>query len=445
MAVKKFYSNKKKAGWRDNPQHAPAKSLPPGVTQKDNQKRYYSWGYDIDLEAVVRREDGTPKRKRARESGFASSRDAEQAAAKVKFSEKGAKYDFKKPALLYPALGDVFQKIITTIPERQEKVRAVRVLQLLLDALDEAGYADLRLNQLTTAHINLYVERRRKNALLENKSVKDETINRDLRTVRATLNKPKNFYAGIENFVPPKINFLKVEKTRREKILRSEEVQLIVNYLMATQREAESESKFLSRRRAGLLFSLSAVTGARPGELVALREDDILEDINALKITGKKTRYRTAKTVRYFPLINVVRMILAKALEIKICEYIFSRKGTLTQTYYENVKNACESVGLSYGRKTIGGIIPYDLRHTATTLLMQSGADFETVTNITGQSRHTLWHYTHASRESIDRAASVLGNFAEKALEISQFGLSLDKDDETPEISLVITANKNRL
>jgi hypothetical protein len=32
---------------------------------------------------------------------------------------------------------------------------------------------------------------------------------------------------------------------------------------------------------------------------------------------------------------------------------------------------------------------------------MQSGTDFETASSVTGQSRHTLWHYTHANNESI--------------------------------------------
>ena len=81
------------------------------------------------------------------------------------------------------------------------------------------------------------------------------------------------------------------------------------------------------------------------------------------------------------------------------------------------------------GHKVVGGLIPYDLRHTATTLIMQSGTDFETVSLITGQSRHTLWHYTHASTDSINRAVSVLENFAGQCLENKTDGLGLDKKE----------------
>ncbi|MDQ3748727.1 MAG: hypothetical protein M3367_06920 [Acidobacteriota bacterium] len=43
----------------------------------------------------------------------------------------------------------------------------------------------------------------------------------DLRTVRATLNQAKNLYANIENYVAPKVRFLKVDKTRRQRIVHS--------------------------------------------------------------------------------------------------------------------------------------------------------------------------------------------------------------------------------
>ena len=72
---------------------------------------------------------------------------------------------------------------------------------------------------------------------------------------------------------------------------------------------------------------------------------------------------------------------------------------------------------------------------------MQSGADFETVKSITGQSQATLWHYTHANQNSIDRAVSVLGDFAEKTLEFSNNGRSLDTNREKQKLK-VISCNK---
>jgi len=371
------------------------------------------YGYDIYLESG----------KRKRESGFGTKESAQGAAARIKLSEKNRKFDlvdYRK----FPTCAELFQKRIENTSERGEQLRSKRVLQTILDLLGAKGLVDLRLNELTTAHINLYTEKRQK------EKVKDETINRDLRVVRAALNQAKTFFSDLENFTPPKIRFLKVKKTRRERIVQSFEAKAILFYLFKAQLPGESEKLFLSRRRAGLLFLLSAVTGARPGELVALKESDILEDLKVLRITGKKTRFKTAKTVRYFPLIETVRQVLTEAVAIKADGFIFTNNGTLTDTYYAHIKAACASAGIVYGRKIIGGLIPYDLRHTATTLIMQSGTDFETVSSITGQSRHTLWHYTHASTNSINRAVSVLENFAGQCLENKTDGLGLDKKEK---------------
>jgi integrase len=388
MAIKKIYSNKAKPGW------------------KFDGKRYWSYGFDIYLQSG----------RRKRESGFATRDLANAAVARIKLSEKNRKYELVDYSV-FPTCAELFQKRLDNLTVRGERVRSKRVLQTLLDLIPE----DLKINELTTAHINFYTERRTK------EKVKAETINRDLRAVRACLNQAKVLFSYIENFQPPKIRFIKTEKTRRERIVSSNELKVLLHYLLQPQIEEESEKIYFSRRRAGLLFLLSAVTGARPGELVALKKSDILEDLKVLKITGKKTRFKTAKTVRYFPLVAIVRKILFEAMRIMIGEYIFSRKGTLTETYYKPVKDACAASGIVYGRKTVGGLIPYDLRHTATTLLMQSGADFETVSSVTGQSRHSLWHYTHASENSINRAVSILENFAES----SSNGLGLDTKEKS--------------
>ena len=381
MAVKKFYSTKAKAGWR--------------FDAKEN--KFWSYGYDIYLESG----------KRKRESGFATKDLAQAAASRIKLGEKNKKFELVD-SRKFPTCAALFQKRIDSCGLRGEKMRSKRILETILGLLPEK---DLRINELTTAHINLYISLRQK------ENVRDETINRDLRSVRAALNQARVFFPDIEDFQPPRFRFLKVEKTRRERIVQSVEIKAILFYLLKPRLLEESEKLFLSRRRAGLLFLLSAVTGARPGELVALKESDILEDLQVLRITGRKTRFKTAKTVRYFPLVEVVRKVLFEAVLIRADEFIFSQNGTLTATYYDQIKAACAGAGIVYGRKAAGGLIPYDLRHTATTLIMHSGADFETVSSITGQSRHTLWHYTHANNESISRAVSVLENFAESSFD----------------------------
>ncbi len=404
MAVKKFYSTKAKAGWKFDA----------------GKKKFWSYGFDIYLE--------TGKRKR--ESGFATKDLATAAASRIKLGEKNKKYELVD-SRNFPTCVELFQKRINNITEHQEKIYSRRVLQKLLDLLAKRDLSALRINDLTTNHVDLFTEARR------SESVKDATINRELSVVRATLNQARLLFSNLDNFTPARVRFLKIEKTRRERIVQSVELKAILLYLLKPQTEDESELVYFSRRRAGLLFLLSAVTGARPGELVALKESDILEDLQVLRITGKKTRFKTAKTVRYFPLVEVVQKILTEVLKIKADEFIFSHKGTLTENYYKFVQAACASCGIVYGRKVVGGLIPYDLRHTATTLIMHSGADFETVSSITGQSRHSLWHYTHANENSINAAVSVLEKFAEKSFD----GLGLDTKENQKFLS---SSNSNK-
>ncbi|MDQ3750442.1 MAG: site-specific integrase [Acidobacteriota bacterium] len=404
MAIKKFYSTKSKAGWRFDA----------------SRKKFWSYGFDIYLESG----------KRKRESGFATKDLATAAAARIKLGEKNKKFELVD-SRKFPTCAELFQKRIDNITDRDEKVYSQRVLQHLLDLLATRDLSALRINELTTNHVDLYAEARRR------ENVKDTTINRELSVVRATLNQTRMLFSGLDNFTPPKVRFLKVAKTRRERIVSSIELKAILFYLFKSQTLDESELVYFSRRRAGLLFLLSAVTGARPGELIALKLSDISEDMKVLKITGKKTRFKTAKTVRYFPLIEVVRKILAEAITIKASEFIFSRNGTLTKNYYSYIKAACASCDIVYGRKVANGLIPYDLRHTATTLIMHSGADFETVSSITGQSRHSLWHYTHANENSINAAVAVLEKFAESSFD----GLGLDTKEN---LKLLSSANSNR-
>jgi integrase len=414
MAIKKFYSTKAKAGWRENLNYKPCGKGVDPEKQADGEKKFWSYGFDIYLESG----------KRKRESGFATKDLASSAAARIKLGEKNKKYELTD-VRSFPTVAELFQKRIDNLTMRGEKVRSQTVFQTILDLLDKDGLNGLRLNELTTNHIDLYTQAKR------TANTKEVTINRDLTTVRAALNQAKLFFSGLDNFTAPRIRFLKVEKTRRERIVQSVEIKAILNYLFKPHLFDESEKLFFSRRRAGLLFLLSAVTGARPGELIALKASDLLEDLQVLRITGKKTRFQTAKTVRYFPLIEIVRRILTEAITIKVGEFIFSQKGTLTKNYYKYIKAACASCGIVYGRKVIGGLIPYDLRHTATTLIMHSGADFETVSSITGQSRHSLWHYTHANENSINRAVAVLERFAESSFD----GLDLDTEGNTKLLS----------
>ena len=148
MAIKKFYSNKAKAGWRWD----------------DKAKKFSSWGYD------VRFEDGSRKR----ENGFASKQLAENAVARIRISEKEGKYDLTRRE--FPLVLDVCQKGLARIESKKERTRAVTILNRWLAMLPP----NLKINELTQSHIRLYL-----NARIT--KVKAVSVNREITVIGSAL------------------------------------------------------------------------------------------------------------------------------------------------------------------------------------------------------------------------------------------------------------------
>jgi integrase len=155
------------------------------------------------------------------------------------------------------------------------------------------------------------------------------------------------------------------------------------------------------------------LTGSRVGEIMALSWKQIDFDAKILQIIGRKNRFKVAKTVRYLELNPTIEQILRERKTIDAFgEFVFCRTGNSITKYHQILREASEAVGISYGRRTRGGFITHDARHTAITRMLQAGIDLSTVGAITGHSDSNLiLHYSHATRESRKAAVSVLENF----------------------------------
>lgn len=142
MATKRFYSNKAKPGWRENPQFVSREKIPAGEKQKDFQKRYYSWGYRIDLEPIEYEANGTPVRNRWQETGFASRKAAENAASLLKLAEKDEKYSIKKT--VFPGISEILQAGANRFVSKKERARSVKIFNRWLKLLGK----NIRINEL---------------------------------------------------------------------------------------------------------------------------------------------------------------------------------------------------------------------------------------------------------------------------------------------------------
>lgn len=374
MAIRKFYSNKAKPGWRWD----------------EKEKKFSSWGYDI------RFEDGTRKR----ENGFASRQLAENAVARIRISEKEGKYDLARRE--FPLIAEVLEKRIPRIESQKERIRAVTILQRWLDMLPP----NLKVNELTAAHIRQYITER----ITEVKAV---SVNREITVIASALHSAHVDFPELETWTCPKIPRPKVERSRRERLITQEEIMKILTELFAPRKTGETERDFNRRRTVGQVFQMSLLTGARIGEITALRWEQIDFKARILQIIGRKNRFKVAKTVRYLELTPTMEEIFRERKKANAFgEYVFCRTGNSVTDYHKILRQAAESVGIAYGAKTRGGFITHDARHTAVTRMLQAGVDLSTVGAITGHSDSQLiLHYSHATRESRKQAVSVLENF----------------------------------
>lgn len=374
MAIKKFYSNKAKPGWRWD----------------EKTKKFSSWGYD------VRFEDGS----RRRENGFASKQLAENAVARIRISEKEGKYDLTRRE--FPLVSEVLEKRIPRIESKKERIRAVTILNRWLAMLP----ANLKINELAQSHIRLYINAR----ITEVKAV---SVNREITVIGSALHSAYIDFPELETWTCPRIPRPKVERSRRERLITQEEIMKVLTELFAPRKTDETERDFNRRRIVGQVFQMALLTGARVGEITALRWEQIDFRAKILQIIGRKNRFKVAKTVRYLELTPTMEEILGERKKISAFgDYVFCRTGNSVSNYHQILRKAAETVGVAYGAKMRGGFITHDARHTAVTRMLQGGVDLSTVGAITGHSDSQLiLHYSHATRESRKQAVSILENF----------------------------------
>lgn len=188
----------------------------------------------------------------------------------------------------------------------------------------------------------------------------------------------------------------------------------LLTALFEPKREKESKADFANRRKVGQVFKFLLLTGARIGEIISLRWEQIDFKEKLIQIIGTKSRFKSAQAVRYLELNQGLIEILRERQNLGKSEFVFSQNGKSVTHYYKIMEENCKRVGIKYGKYTQGGFVSHDARHTGITRMLQSGVDLATIGAITGHSdHHLILHYSHATRESRRKAVNVLENFVE--------------------------------
>lgn len=375
MAIRKFYSKREKKFWKYD-----AKA-----------KLYWSYGYDIRLVGG----------QRVREAGFMTESDAVAAVGRIRQSEKDKKYGFI-PESAKPLLSAFIEKRLASIRNPRERSRSTRILGDLASVMPPR----IKVTELTSAHIQLFVEKRFRDGL------QPQSVSRELNSVAAALNSAAKLYSQLEQWVPPAMPRPKHSKGRRERIFTDDERRKLLEWLFAPRREGERGYQAAARRRVGLKVQFSLLTGMRHGEMSKIRKEHVDWDGRRLKVLGTKTQLVSNPT-RYITLTRTMLSILKEFVDASKTDYVFTRSGNDTPKFYQIFSAACAACGIPYGRQVPGGLVLHDARHTATTRMLQAGLDLATIQSVTGHSdKSMVLYYSHATPETSARAADVLEAYA---------------------------------
>jgi len=87
----------------------------------------------------------------------------------------------------------------------------------------------------------------------------------------------------------------------------------------------------------------------------------------------------------------------------------FTKGGNIYPKFYRILREACEALGIPYGRDIEDDLILHSARHTVTTRLVEADLDLDTISLITDhRSKELIAHYSHKHPGSVARAAEAL-------------------------------------
>jgi integrase len=175
------------------------------------------------------------------------------------------------------------------------------------------------------------------------------------------------------------------------------------------------------------LVVLALNTGARQGELLQLRHEDL--DLERGLIYFGRTKNRKLKTV---PMNRAVRSAIEWLAQHRYGEFLFMwpwSEEIGRTTVYESFKKACQAAAIE-------GFRFHDLRHTAASYLVMGGVDLATVKEILGHREIEMTlRYSHLAPAHKASAMDKLGEALEAA------GKSQNSQVKETEEPAALTAN----
>jgi len=264
---------------------------------------------------------------------------------------------------------------------KKAKPATLRYYSYGVTTLRNSDFANLDLREITDQHAGQYAAKRA--------GLSASTVNCGLRTLRRALSLAVQ-WGKLDRM--PKITLAKGER-QRERVLTESEVQAYLDACPQPWRD---------------VATIMLGTGMRPGEVFALRWENILLNGNGGLLLITDCKSRAAR--RMLPLVPAV----FQALKARKREQGSPSEGWVFPA--DTRTDHLESDGLAkiqharaLKNSKVKPFAPYCLRHTALTNLGEAGCDAFTLARIAGHSSITITQrYVHPQADAIERAFAKL-------------------------------------
>ncbi len=285
-----------------------------------------------------------------------------------------------------PTLNEIKDEYLTYVRDVKKK-RSWKRDEELLRPLSKL-FGNKRLSDISTKDLEDF-------KLIRLNEVSPATVNRSLSVLRHLFNLAKRWkkYYG-DN--PVSIVGMLEELNQVERILSAEEQSRLLDSSIGYLRP---------------IITTALNTGMRRGEILTLKWSDVDLDMNMITINQTNTK---SKKQRKIPVSSRMRSLLLELkLQSGIQEYVFTDiQGRAIRTIRSAFQTACRKAGLD-------GLRFHDLRHTAATRMVESGANIVAISKILGHSDiKTTMRYAHPE-DSLKEALESLGNFGKNTTNIA--------------------------
>lgn len=360
------------------------------------------WRYDIRLP------DGTRKRKK----GFSSAQAASIAASRVVIAVNEKRAGVTPPPS-GPTCSDVIRKRINhlKVPKGSRgyysRNQAIVDLERFLKIT-----SGLQVTELRTAHFAEYRD-------LRLKSVKPQTVYRELTNLHACFNQAYETFSELESWRPPRRPSLVVPEGDREVTYSPMDAHRLLEYLRRPRlkthyryHNGEPLRSYNARLNAADYFQMALQTSKRAGEIRTRAWSDLLWHKNGLRVDSTK---RQKEGVIYLP-ESLMQMLRDRRARMPESKWIFPSDlypdKPMERLNVDIIRRACVHLGIEWGYGSSRGVVFHTTRHTATTAMLDK-YDSRIVQAQTGHSDEAMMRrYNHPKMELHREAVQTLDQFA---------------------------------